>query len=249
MEPQNTTPTTRQTAVNSLAIVGFVGLLAIGVWGAVYSSRYVPNIVGKIGTAAVYVGSIFSPAENPSVATTTPTPSGPTTIDFGPTTATTTATTTVAKPAATTTPKHAAPAPTYRAVWATTTPTYYGHADLAVSALAIGYLSSNSIDSFVVSPTVPDGKRPAVKFSVKNVGTMWTGTWNFHATLPTTNGGNYTSESQRSLNPGDSVDFTLGFDRADNGSNKIFTVIVNKGRNVSEVNFDNNTLTLRLDIK
>lgn len=245
MEPQHTAPTTRQTAVNSLAIVGFVCLLAIGVWGAVYSSRYVPNIVGKLGTAAVYVGSIFSPAEEPSIATTTP--SGPTTIDFG--SATSTATTTVAKPAATTTPKRTAPAPTYRAVWATTTPTYYGYPDLAVSALAIGYLNSNSIDSFVVSPTVPDGKRPAVKFSVKNIGTNVTGTWNFNATLPTTNGGNYTSESQRSLNPGDSVDFTLGFDRADNGTDKAFTVVVNKGRNVSEVNFDNNTLILRLDIE
>ncbi len=246
MEPQHPTPTTRQTAINSLAIVGFIALLAIGVWGAVYSSRYVPNVVGKLGTAAVYVGSIFSPAEGPAIATTTP--PTPATIDFGTEAATTTATTTVAKPAATTTPKRPAPAPTYR-VWATTTPTYYGYPDLAVSAMAIGYLNSNSTDSFIVSPTVPDGKRPAVKFSVKNVGTMWTGTWNFNATLPTTNGGNYTSDSQRSLKPGDSVDFTLGFDRADNGSNKIFTVIVNKGRNVSEVNFDNNTLTLSLDIK
>ena len=245
MEPQHTTPTTRQTAVNSLAVVGFVCLLMIGVWGAVYSSRYVPSVVGKLGSAAVYIGSIFTPSEGPSIATTTPL--GPTTIDFG--IATSTATTTVAKPVATTTPKRTAPAPTYRVVRATTTPTFFGYADLAVSAMAIGYLNSNSIDSFVVSPTVPDGKRPAVKFSVKNIGTNVTGTWNFNATLPTTNGSNYTSESQRSLNPGDSVDFTLGFDRAQNGSDKAFTIVVNKGRNVSEVNFDNNTLTLRLDIK
>lgn len=243
MEPQHPTTTTRQTAVNSLAIVGFVALLAVGIWGAVYSSRYVPNVVGKLGTAAVYVGSIFSPAEEASIATTTPT--GPTTIDFGTGTATTTATTTPA----TTTPKRTTPAPTYRVVRATTTPTYFGYADFAVSAMAIGYLNGDSTDSFMVSPTVPSGKRPAVKFSVKNIGTNQSGTWDFSATLPTTSGSNYSSDAQRSLNPGDSVDFTLAFDRAEKGSDKAVVITVNKTRNVSEINFDNNSLTLRLDIK
>lgn len=238
----------RQVAINSFAVVGFVALLALGVWGGVYSARYVP---GTVGTAAVYVGSFFTPAE-PAAISVIPTASS-TIISFG--------TDTSSAPEATTTPVTtpvvATPPPvTPKPKPAVTTmvnptpvaPAPYGLSDLTVIVDRIGYLTTNSTDSFVASPTVPDGTRPAVRFTVKNIGTNYSGTWRFNASIPTRNNFTYTSDLQQSLGPGDSIDYVLGFDQATTGEHQPLTITVNHDGTAVESDTTNNTVIPTLTV-
>ena len=83
----------RQMVINGLAVAGFIALVAAGVWLAVYSTRFVPGIVNGAGAAAVSLGSLFTPAHSPGLLVVS-TPAASTTISFGETDATSTATTT-----------------------------------------------------------------------------------------------------------------------------------------------------------
>ena len=229
----------RLAATNSLAVVGFIALLGLGVWGAIYSARYVP---GTVGTAAVYLGSLFNPTPEANVAV-VPTASS-TIISFGTPVATTTpavATTTPKKPSApkTTTVEVVVPSPTVAP---------YGLADLTVYAGVVGYLTTNSTDSFTPSTTVPSGARPAVKFTVKNIGTNWSGTWRFSASIPTRTSYSYNSASQASVGPGDSIDYVLGFDQSVKGDQQPLVISVNDDSIVRESNINNNTVEFRINV-
>jgi len=50
-----------RTSVHILAIIGFIALVSGGIWGAVYATRFVPEIVNSTGEAAMYLGSAFAP--------------------------------------------------------------------------------------------------------------------------------------------------------------------------------------------
>ena len=60
----------RQAAANGLAIVGFIALIALGLFLAVSASRFVPGIVNGLGSAAVYLGSVFTPGSPAPVVST-----------------------------------------------------------------------------------------------------------------------------------------------------------------------------------
>lgn len=240
----------RQPAIYSLAMVGFISLIGLGVLGAIYSSRYVPNVSGSLGAAAVYVGSIFSPTEDPTLSVVSTDPS--TIISFGDTSTTTdpsvaveTASTTATSTTVTTTAPRIVPAPVRTFV--PTQPS--GLADLTVELVAVGYLNTSSIDSFVASPTVPDDKLPAVKFAVVNKGTNWSGTWRFEASIPARTSFNYTSGAQASIGPNTGTDFVLGYDRAKSGEQQSLTITVNKDRTAVESNYANNVGEFKLNVE
>lgn len=257
---QSTTSTSpsRQAAINGLAIAGFIALVGAAIWLAVYSTRYVPKIVDGIGSAAVALGSVFVPAPTPALSV-VPTSTGTTTISFGTSpatstavTATTTATTTVPTHPTTPTP---APHPvagtgsntTYQ-ITPESSATVYGLPDLKTNIDTIGYLTTDSTDSFVGSGTVPSGKRPAVKFSIKNVGTNWSGTWRFSAKIPTRTSYVFESDPQQSLAPGESIDYILGFDNALHGSSETITITANFDHVLTDANANNDIATADLDI-
>jgi len=234
---------------NGLAIVGFIALVAAGMWLAVSSTRFVPPVVNRIGAAAVYLGSIFTPAPKPDLSVVS-TPTASTTIPFGAASSVLTS-----SPQATSTPSE----PATTAVNTTkTTNTYQisgasvsapsGLSDLVVNINAVGYLETTSVDSFVASSTIPAGSRPAVKFTIKNIGTNWTGTWRFNASIPTWTTYVYQSQPQQSLAPGDSIDYTLGFDRANAGADKIISITANFDRAVTESNTNNNNASTKVTI-
>ena len=236
----------RQAATNSLAVVGFIALLGLGVWGAIYSARYVP---GTVGTAAVYLGSLFNPAPAADVAV-VPTASS-TIISFGTPAATTTpAVATTTPKSATTTPKKPSTpkTTTVEVVVPSATVAPYGLADLTVYAGVVGYLTTNSTDSFIPSTTVPSGARPAVKFTVKNIGTNWSGTWRFSASIPTRTSYSYHSASQASVGPGDSIDYVLGFDQNVKGDQQPLVISVNDDTVVRESNTTNNTVEFKINV-
>jgi hypothetical protein len=243
---------TRQTAITSLAVIGFVALMAFGMWLAVYSTRYVPTIVGRIGSAAVYLGSVFTPGSSPSLTVTENATS--TIISFGESTSTPTSAATPPEPVAIA-PK---PAPVtagpktggvYQIGGATSTPaTLYGFPDLIVTIKNVGYLATTSADSFVAATSVPYGNRPAVTFSIKNIGTNVTGSWRFSATIPTQTSYLYQSLPQQSLAPGDSIDYTLGFDQANKGTDQMISITANFDHAVTESNLNNDSASAKLTI-
>ena len=252
--PENSRPY-RQSAINTLAVIGFVALVVLGVWGAIYSSRYVPATVNNIGAAAVYVGSLFTPTPAPGISV-VPTASS-TVISFGNASSTTGSTGSPQATTATTTspPPSRSTAPGTRTTVtypingsAPAAPVLYGLPDLAVTISAIGYLQSESTDSFVADSSVPSGRRPAIKFTVKNIGTNVSGGWRFNASVPTRRSFTYKSPLQQVLNPGDSIDYTLGFDQASSGEKQELSITLNPDHTFTESNTANNNISVNLTI-
>lgn len=239
----------RRTTITGLAVVGFVALVVVGMWLAVYSTRFVPVVVNRAGAAVVYFGSIFIPTQKSDLSV-IPTPIASTTISFGETDATST-------PAL---PIHSKPitkqfatiagmktSGTYQ-ISGTAAPALSGLPDLAVVINATGYLTTTSTDSFIVNSTVPAGMRPAVSFTIKNVGTNTTGSWRWSASVPTSTGYIYQSQPQQSLNPGDSIDYILGFDQASIGANETISVTANFDHAIQESNMNNDSASATLTI-
>lgn len=250
------TPTTsnRAVVINTLAIAGFIAIVGALIWLAVSSGRIIPGVVNGIGNAAVYLGSVFAPSPTPGI-NVVPIPSASTTISFG--TATTTPISVVATTTATTTP-HTAPKPVvthpgtstggvYQTSTTTVAANYYGTGDLKTTIDFVGYLTSDSTETFVGGTTVPSGKRPAVKFTIKNVGTNWTGVWRFTATIPTRSATTFVSDPQQSLAPGESIDYTLGFDNTLRGSAETITISANSSHTASDLNTSNDTASATID--
>lgn len=247
----------RVTVINALAVAGFVALMALGMWLAVYSTRYVPNIVGRMGAAAVYLGSVFTPSPEASLVVI---PETPTTISFGEE-ASSTLSTSASSTAIDVTLPRAAPKPVTPTAGTRTTNTYQiggattttnvatGLPDLMVKINAIGYLATSSAESFVASSTVPTGKPTAIHFTIKNIGTNVTGPWRWSAFIPTQSAYTQESQPQQSLAPGDSIEYWLGFDyySANKGLQTI-SVTANFDKTVKESNEDNNTASTKVTI-
>jgi hypothetical protein len=256
MNPNWQITPTRQAAINGLAVVGFIALVAAGIWLAIYSTRFVPVVVNGVGGAAVYIGSIFVPSKEPPSLSVIPNSISTTTISFD--TESADVTTAISKispepvtpvkstPVATT-PGNAT-SETYQISGATTTSSLSGFPDLVTNITAIGYLATSSAESFIASSTVPSGSRPAVKFTIKNIGNNVTGQWRFSASIPTQTSYLYYSPFQQQLNPGESIDYTLGFDQANRGSSQTVFISANFDRAVTESNFNNNGASVNLTI-
>jgi hypothetical protein len=252
MNGTETLSPSRQAALGGLAVVGFISLIILGMWLAVYSARFVPPTVNRIGAAAVYLGSLFTPAPDANL---TVVPTASTTIPFGDGTTTTPVASTT--PATTTTPttKPATPVAPSKGIETSGTytlgsgaPALYGLPDLAVTITAVGYLATSSTSSFVPAAVVPHGAIPAVQFTVKNVGTNVAGIWNFSASIPTSTNYLYQSVAQQTLNPGDYIDFTLGFSQPIPGTNQKVTITVDSNNTLSETTKTNNVANATLTI-
>lgn len=240
----------RRSAINGLAIFGFVTLIVVGMWLAIYSTRFVPIVANRIGAAAVYIGSVFTPTPGASLSVVQTATS--TVISFG--AATTTATSTKSavastpekKPVATTAGEQTNSA--YQIGGPATGGILTGLPDLTVTITKVGYLATTSATSFVASSTIPTGSRPAVKFLIKNVGTNSTGTWYFSASIPTQSLFIYQSLAQQSLNPGDHIEYTLGFDQANRGAGKVITITANYNHAIAESNMNNDVASTTVTI-
>lgn len=242
-------PTSRVTV--ALAIVGFIALVGLFISLAVYSTRFVPGVVGRIGSAAVYLGSVFNPAPESSLSV-IPNPIATTTIPF-PEVATTTPATSTPPKAVAVTPK---PVPTITIPQAITpTPVApYGLPDLTVSIEATGYTISTSTDvgtmkdSFVASTTVPVGFRPAAIVTFKNIGTNWAATgWNYRASFQGAVSPG-TGRIQETLAPGSEVSYILYITSANKGSNQMISITANYDHLLTEANLNNNSTSTQITI-
>jgi len=246
MNIYQTNSPTRQAAIGGLAVVGFIALVAAGIWLAVYSTRYVPAVVNNVGTAAVYLGSLFTPSPAPSLSVV---PTASTTISFGEANATNTPTSSPTTPSAKQTAPTAGPRTSGTYQISGTTATLSGLPDLTVKINVVGYLATASSDSFIEASSTPAGGRPAISFTVRNIGTNVSGAWRFSASIPTQTAFIYQSQPQQSLNPGDSIDYVLGFDQANRGTNQTISVTANFDRTVVESNTNNNSASTNIAVQ
>jgi hypothetical protein len=250
--PSMNTTGSRHPALYVLALFGFIALVGAGMWLAIYSTRFVPTVVNGLGAAAVYLGSVFKPSNAALTVVPSPTASStPVTTEASSTPIATAGGDNTSTTGGTSTVK---PAPgkettsTVQIGGSTGTPVLSGLPDLAVTITAVGYLTSTSPDSFVATTTVPVGGRPAVKFTIKNIGTNVTGAWRFSASIPTQTAFIYQSQLQQALGPGDSIDYTLGFDQANKGVNQTVSVTANFDKAVTESNSNNDSASATLTI-
>jgi len=239
----------RKAAINGLAVVGFVALIAAGLSLAVYSTRFVPTVVNGVGAAVVYLGSSFASAPDLLVV---PTQTVPSTIFFGEESSTISTNVTSTPSPSVPLKQVATTAGTKTSnvyqISGTTTPSLHGLPDLIVNISAVGYLDSASTDSFIASSTVPVGNRPAVTFTIKNIGTNKSGQWRFSASIPTQTAYIYQSQPQQSLLPGDSIDYTLGFDQANKGADQPISITANFDKAIGESNMNNNSASTKVTI-
>ncbi len=239
------TSATRRAAINALAIVGFIVLIIIGMALAVYAATFVPRVVTRLNSAAVYLSSIFVPTpsdvslEVVAPGDTVPFPEAP-----GAGIATTTPVAPATAPAAIAGTPTTVTYPTVKP-----TPALTGLSDLTIAISAKGYLTSSDTASFIKADSVPSGARPAVKFTVTNAGTNLSGRFTFKAPLPTSSTYTFTSDSQDSLLPGEHIDYVLGFDRARTGDSRDITITVDPDNLIVEANERNNADSVTLDIK
>lgn len=97
-------------------------------------------------------------------------------------------------------------------------------------------------DSFVPSATVPTDKQPAVKFTVRNIGTNISGTWQI-STDPKLA---FSQEEQPSLFPNRQRDLIIYLDRINKSSQPLTITVISNF--VSESNTENNSISLTFTI-
>lgn len=240
----------RKAALTTLAIVGFITLILIGIALAIYAARYVPTALNKLGIAGV---SLFDNGEDvPELEIITST----TTIPFEPVA---TSTETIADEpddgdAGYTAPVTGTggsyiPPRTITVPVVIPPPVPHGKADFTVKITEIGYCRSDNPDSFRASREVPDGENGGIKFVVSNIGTNNSGRWDFTYELPTSPSLERTVSNQRELGPGDRIEYTLCFTEPRSGNNRDITVEVDTDDDVNESNERNNTDTAEIDIE
>ncbi|MFA5744676.1 MAG: hypothetical protein WC887_00430 [Candidatus Paceibacterota bacterium] len=237
--------TSRQSAINGLAIVGFIVLVAGGLWLAVYSTRFVPAVVNGTGAAAVYLVSFFTPESNLSVV---PTPLS-TTLFFGEASSTIsmTATSTPEKIAASSTPIQWVPkAPvTISNNPAPAVPNYYGSPDLSVIIEGIGYMNG---DILISTTTIPARAQIGVKFRVTNIGTNVSGPWAMNIAIPTGGASASQTFTQESLVPSQPSEYIVRFDNVASGADRQIVITLDPNHQLKELRTDNNSISAKVTI-
>jgi hypothetical protein len=116
-----------------------------------------------------------------------------------------------------------------------------GKADLVVRILDTGVINRSN-NSYTQSTTANAGDRVGVRIEIENIGTVASGGWRFQASLPTadSNNSNFNSENYQSLNPGQKITLTVGFESLRNQGSNLISVFVDSSAQVSESNESNN---------
>jgi hypothetical protein len=221
---------TKGAALNSLAIVGFVALIIIGILATIYAASFIPKMLngsGSNGSAAAYLSGLSDKSDTTVTATTPTTPSTVASTPLTPveTPKPTTITNTIVK---------------YVTVPSSNTSTSYsGLADLTITITDKGYLRSGA-GSFVSSSYVPSGYQGAVRYRITNTGSNVSGSYRVDIRVETNSGTDNDSVTGNSLAPGRSVEGTGSFD-ANAGGTATIRLTVDADNVVSESNENNNT--------
>lgn len=123
-----------------------------------------------------------------------------------------------------------------------------GQVDLSVRIIDTGIIDTK--DLFIPSKEIGATQNGAIKFSVTNIGSKTSDNWTFNVVLPTYPMHIFHSTGQKALQPGDRIDFTLGFDQLNARlSEGVITVNVDPAGSIrNEFNRDNNIAQITFKI-
>lgn len=107
-----------------------------------------------------------------------------------------------------------------------------GYTDLQVNFIAVGKI--NSSERFIATTELERREVGAMQFSVKNIGTKTSTSWEFIAELP--NGGTMTSKVQQPLKPSETATLTITFNNEDRRGNSTLGATVVGGGDKNLVN-------------
>lgn len=116
-----------------------------------------------------------------------------------------------------------------------------GNIDLTATILETGYINKETL-AFVAAKEVKPDQRAAIRFEIVNLGSKRASDWTFAAVLPTFPGYIFQSNTQQALEPGDRVQFTLGFDSIIKKTENEFVINVDPLGSVQETNKTNNII-------
>lgn len=116
-----------------------------------------------------------------------------------------------------------------------------GNIDLTATILETGYINTTTL-AFVAAKEVKPDQRAAIRFEIVNLGSKRASDWTFAAVLPTFPGYIFQSNTQQALNPGDRVQFTLGFDSILKKAENEFIINVDPLGSVQETDKTNNII-------
>lgn len=229
----------RLYAMQAFAVVGFITLIILGIMLAIYTARFVPAAVSRVGSAAVYLSNVFSPIKDDELTVVPQIPFDDNAV-VSTSTATTTLPATPAAPVATTLPG----TPAYPATPVYTPPAqpnYFGQADLTLQIISIGYLRNDGdINSFVATDEIPDNRDGAVRFVITNRGTNVSGAFNVEVKVKTSGGTDTDSAESGSMRPGTAATNYATFDANRSSGNVELTLTVDADNDVRESNENNN---------
>ena len=113
-----------------------------------------------------------------------------------------------------------------------------GRPDLVVKILDIGVMDRYTNQIYYTN-SFDTNDKIAVKFEVENIGGKASGNWTFEALLPTDEDNVFNSGRKTSINPGQKVQFTIGFDNPEEGSGRI-KITVDEDDDIRETSERNN---------
>tara|TARA_B100000508_G_scaffold60333_1_gene46967 strand:- start:26979 stop:27725 length:747 start_codon:yes stop_codon:yes gene_type:complete len=244
---------TKNAAINGLAVVGFITLLALAVVLAGNSARFIPTVVNGavngLSAAVVGITSIFVPADGDVIvvetSTTTPTTNFPIVLEPE------VEEPVVETPAVTPTPGGETTEVTEQNPGAPVSDPN-GLPDLVPTILATGKLVGGyAADNFVATSTLSKTDRIAVKFAVENKGTKETGTnWRFNVVMPTETTYIFEGKAEhvQNLLPGEKIEYVIGFDRSKVGTDLQIAVAIDHKSGVVESAEDNNGAFVKITV-
>lgn len=123
-----------------------------------------------------------------------------------------------------------------------------GKPDLAVNVLDVGYIDA-ATNKFVAASSVNRSERVAVRFEIENKGNNVSDSWMFSAILPTYPPFVFQSQTQQKLNPGEKIEYTLGFDKVATGNSVDLKIFADQSLKINESNEENNIKIVTINIK
>lgn len=122
-----------------------------------------------------------------------------------------------------------------------------GSVDLAARVISTGIVDIDT-NEYTQTDTITSNDRVGIQFEVENLGTKASGVWSFTVVLPTQTIYFYNSTEQRSLNPGDRIEFTIGFDGVKTSDDVEVVINVDPSGQIGEVSEENNIVRHKIDI-
>ena len=215
----------KEVVVRGLAIVGFFALLFSGLWGTIQVVKITPKIISSIAAVSTSLTSIFISNKE----ATTISNEQPEQADI------------LKNEDKTATIKEIAGdrEDNIFPITSVGISNPNQEPDLEVTILATGIITTDNI--FTPTESMKSTEKGAVRFQIRNIGGKETGSWTFNVVLPTFPMHIFHSEIQKSLRPGDRVEYTLGFDQVNSGlTEAVITINADPTESIKEISENNN---------